>query len=167
MSTLTQEATRVQNPALGAVMLWRYVLGWTDHNKIAAHPPLPLLFIVLPILFHQETLEVVKGTNKTSGLTTFAEKFSRSTTRKSDVLMSIHSRAMSWRDLTWESLQFAVRARLLTVSKSSGTAIPLSSAKPRNVAPSVSRLLTSAEKLGYWCANLTTFEIAAILKVQF
>ena len=68
MSTLTQETRCVQNSALGAVLLWRYTSGWTKHNKTSAHPPLQLLFIVLPILFHRETLTILKSTNRPSKL---------------------------------------------------------------------------------------------------
>ena len=167
MSTLSQEARYVQNAALGAVLLWRYVLGWTDHNRTSAYPALPLLFLVLPILFHHETLEILKSTNRPTGLHGFAEKFSRSSSRKSDVLMGIHSRAVSWRRLTWESIQIGVRAKLLSLSSSSAAVIPLTKAKPSAVPGSIRPLLYNAEKLGQWCANLSMFEVATILKVHF
>lgn len=167
MSRLTQETRHVQNPALGGVLLWRFACGYTEHHKTSEHPPLQLLFVVLPILFHRETLEVLKGTNRPSGLHGFADKFSRSNVGKSDVLLGIQSRALSWRKLTWESVQLATQSRLITLSRSNGTAIALTSASPTGVPPSVRPLLTNAEKLGQWCSDLSLFEIGTILKVGF
>ncbi len=167
MSTLSHETQRVQNSALGAVLIWRYTAGWTKHNKENAHPTLPLLFLVLPILFHRDTWEILKSTQRQTGLHGFAEKFSKSNSRKSDVLMGVQSRAVSWRKLTWECVQLGVRARLLSLSKSNATVIPLTTTTPGDVPPSIRPLLSNAEKLGQWCANLSMFEVATILKVQF
>ena len=77
MSTLTQEVRHVQNPALGSTLLWRFACGYTEHHKTSDAPPLPLLFIVLPILFHRETFEILKRTNRPTGLHGFADKFSQ------------------------------------------------------------------------------------------
>ena len=125
MSILTQETRYVQNPALGAVLLWRFASAWTEHSATSAHAPLPTTFLVLPIVFHHDTLDVLRSTNRPTGLHGFAEKFSRSSTCKSDALMAIHLRALSWRPLTWESLQVAVSSRLVTLARSSGTVVPL------------------------------------------
>lgn len=167
MSTLTQETRHVQNPALGGVLLWRYACGYTEHHKTSDHPPLQLLFIVLPILFHRETFEVLKSTNRPTGLHGFADKFSQSKLGKSDVLFGIQSRALPWRNLTWESVQLAIQSRLMTLSRSSGTAIPLTTSSPTGVPASVRQLLSNAEKLGQWCSELSLFEIGTILKVGF
>ena len=167
MSPLSQETRHVQNPALGAVLLWRYALGWSEHNRIRAYPALPLLFVVLPILLHQDTFDLLKSTKRPTGLHGFAEKFSSASSRKSDVLMGIHSRAASWRRLTWQSIQLGVRARLFSVSRSGATVIPLTKAQPSALPTSIRPLLANAEKLGEWCANLSMFEVATILKVQF
>ena len=167
MSTLTHETRCVQNPALGAVLLWRYAVAWTKHSPTSGHPPLPHLFLVLPILFHQDTFDILKGTNRPTGLHGFAEKFSRKAVCKSDVLVSIHARALSWRELTWESLQVAVYSRLVTLLPASGTVVPLTEARPTGLSAQTRALLVNAEKLGEWCSRLTLFEIAAIMKVQF
>lgn len=167
MPTLTQEVRHVQNPALGGVLLWRFACGYTSHHKTAESPPLQLLFIVLPILFYRATFEILKGTNRPTGLHGFADKFSRSSVGMSDVLLSIQSRAVGWRRLSWESLRLAIRSRLVALSNSTGTVVSLTATSASGVPHSVKPLLTNAEKLGAWCAELTLFEISTILKVQF
>lgn len=167
MSTLTQETRHVQNPALGAVLLWRYTSAWTQHSATSAHPPLQLLFIVLPILLHHETFAILQGTNRPSGLHGFADKFSRASVGKTDMLAGIHSRVLSWRTLTWRGVQFAIRSRLITLSTSTGTVIPLTASPPTGLPVSIRPLLRNAEKLGQWCSPLPLFEVATILKVRF
>lgn len=167
MATLTQETRNVQNPALGAVLLWRFATGYSGHHKTSDHPPIPELFIVLPIIFHHETFEILKGTNRPSGLHGFADKFSRKAVGKSDVLLGIQSRALLWRKLTMESLHLSIATRLLTVSRSEATAIPLTTTSSRGAPKSVKTLISNAEKLGEWCSELSLFEIGTILKVGF
>ena len=112
MSPLSQETRHVQNPALGAVLLWRYALGWSEHNRIRAYPALPLLFVVLPILLHQDTFDLLKSTKRPTGLHGFAEKFSRASSRKSDVLMGDsfphRHRAELGNPSNWEFVQGSV-----------------------------------------------------------
>lgn len=167
MPLLTQELEHVQNPALGGVLLWRFACGYTDHHKSSDHPHLQLAFIVLPLLFHRESLELLQRTNRRTGLHGFGDKFSRHEHLQSDVLLSIQSRALAWRALTWESLQLGVSARLVTIGRADGTLIPLTTTSPRGVPPSVKLRLNNAEKLGEWCSELSLFEVGTILKVEF
>src|SRR5438445_3069272 len=143
MSALSREAELVQNPGLGAVLLWRFSCGYVDSHNTSAPPQIPALFIVLPILLHRETFDFLRGTNRPSGLHVFAEKFARSELGKSDLLLGIHSRAASWRGLTWQSFQLAVQCRLMTIGWSAGTAIPLSTSTPSGVPESVRPLLAN------------------------
>ena len=167
MSTLTHETRCVQNPALGAVLLWRFTVAWTKQSSTSGHPPLPQVFLVLPVLFHEDTFDLLKGTNRPTGLHGFAQKFSRKAICKSDVLLGVHARALAWRELTWESLQLAVRSRLVTVIPASGTVVPLTETRASGVPTHVKRLVTNAEKLEAWCSHLSLFEIASVLKVHF
>jgi hypothetical protein len=167
MRTLTQETRHVQNPALGAVLLWRFVCGYTGQHKTHEFPPLQQLFIVLPIIFHRETFEILRGTNRPSGLHGFADKFSRAAVGKSDVLIGIQSRAVLWRALTLESLNLSIATRLLTVSRTDATAIPLTTTSSSGVPQTIKPLMTNSEKLGEWCSDLSLFEVGTILKVGF
>lgn len=167
MSLLTRELENIQNPAFGAVLTWRFACGYSDHHKTSGYPHLQLAFIILPLLFHRESLEILERTNRPTGLRAFGDKFSRHEHSKSDVLLSIQPHALALRPLTWESLQLAVRTRLVTIARADGTLIPLTKTLPPGVPSSVKRMLTNAEKLGAWCSELSLFEVGAILKVEF
>ena len=164
-SVLTREARHVQNPALGATLLWRFACGYAEHHRTAEPPPVPLAFIVLPLLYHRDTYDLISHTR--SNMATFVEKFSRPDVARSDVLLSLHERVMGMRSLSLQSLQMAVDSRLVTVIPANGTFAPLSSSLPSGVATSVRPMLVSAERLGTWCSGLTLFEISSALRVDF
>jgi len=168
MSSLNKEIRNVQNPALGAMLLWRFVVGYSDGSDIAAHVPLPLMFIDLPIMLHKDTVAFVTSTNKPTGLRGFVNKFNESRTSKSDLITSIHQRALQMRELTSKSLALALSANLIAIDAKTGLVAALSISTPKfDVAGSVRELLRGSEKIGYWCSKLTMHEISVILKVVF
>lgn len=167
VSSLAREAHLTQNPALGAVLLWRFACGYREKHPTSDHPPLQLAFIVLPLLLHKETFEILRSTKPATGLHGFSDKFARTDVRKSDLLLATQSRALAWRPLSLESLRLGIQTRLLTVSRTDGRLIPISTAPASGVPTSVRPLLVNAEKLGSWCSELTLFEIGTALKVAF
>lgn len=72
MDNLDKEIFFVQNPALGAAALWRFIIGYysTYNNPV----PFPLLFVVLPITFRKELTDIINSTLLKSGLPKFSEK---------------------------------------------------------------------------------------------
>jgi Family of unknown function (DUF6521) len=164
---LANEVRWTQNPALGALLLWRFVCGFEEANPIRAHTPVPLLFLVLPILLHQPTSEFVTSTQRASGLRQYVAKFGDAKNSKQDLLLAIHDRALILRELTRESLRVALATRLLHLTVE-GKVFPGSTTPPRTgVAATVRNLLSAAEKLGHWCGQLTLHEVATALRVRF
>lgn len=162
---LARETQNVQNPALGAALIWRFCCGYVESNRINAPPPLPLLFLVLPIILHQATSDFVKRTYKSSGLRTFAAKFGDSSISKQDLLIQIHDRTIRWRKLSMQSVELAVAGRLLKLTDN-GDAIPVSRTKARGLSDEVKHLMDLSEKLGAWFGELTVHEIVTTLKVR-
>jgi hypothetical protein len=165
MKTLAKEVQNVQNPALGAALIWRFCCGYVEAQRIKAPPPLTLLFLALPIILHQATSEFVKRTQKGSGLRAFAAKFGDSSISKQDLLMQIHDRSIRWRKLSLQSIELAVAGNLLKIT-AEGDAIPLSRTKARGMPAEVKQLMDNSEKLGIWFGELTVHEIVTTLKVR-
>ena len=165
-NTLGREVRNTQNPALGAALLWRFTYGYRAHHPLAEHAPLQLLFIVLPGLFHEPTYEFIKSTLRSSGLHAFAAKFSDSVNSKNDLLLAIHGRAETLRNLTLESFRLAQRGRLLKLNPT-GRIICLTESATSTGDSAIKTLMSNAEKLGAWCASLTLHEIALTLKIRF
>ena len=167
MSVLAEEVWQVQNPAVGALLLWRYVVGYTAARNDAASCPLTLTFLVLPTLLHRDTAQHVHTTRPSSGLRAFAAKFSASGAAESDVLLELNDRARAMRRQSLDALRMAVGARLLSADLQEGTVVTLTTSPVRGTAEEVRNLARAAEKLGGWCAQLTLFEVASTLKVRF
>lgn len=166
MSSLTREVRIVQNAALGGTLLWRFAVGYSEANPTHSPAPFPLSFLVLPIAFHEDTLELVSSTRTDTGLHAFVDKFSRSENQKADLLLSIHSRVVTMRALSWRSLCLSIERRLIAIDTKQAAIVALSRTSPGNVPASVRPLLNGAEKLGTWCSRLSLLEICSVLKVQ-
>lgn len=168
MSSLNREFGNVQNPALGAALLWRFASAYEENGRERLPAPLPLLFLVLPVILHLETCSVLKSTQLGSGIKAFTRKFADSRSPRSDLLHAIHSRALEMREQSLSSLRLAISGRLLSVDFSGGSVFSLSQTPPKSgVPPSVRMLLAQAEKLGAWCSEVSLHEVSLHLKVKF
>jgi Family of unknown function (DUF6521) len=166
MNSLTREVRIVQNAALGGTLIWRFAVGYSQASPTHSPAPLPLGFLVLPIAFHQDTLELVSSTRTDTGLHAFVDKFSRTETQKADLLLSIHSRVVAMRLLSWRSVCLSIERQLVSLDTEQAAIIALSRAIPAGVPASVRPLLAGTEKLGAWCSRLSLLEICSVLKVQ-
>jgi len=165
MSSLNSEARNVQNPALGAVALWKFVGGYEKASQTQAPVPLPLLFLVLPIVFHRECRSFVTGTKK--GLRAFAAKFGDAKYCQQDLLLSIHGRIEAMRELSIESLRVGVASSLISVTEHATVFSVARGKGPTDLDDTTRQIFSSSEKFGRWCEPLTISEIASILFVRF
>lgn len=166
-ATLNRELRAVQNPALAAMMLWRCASAYSASSDRAEQIPLPLLFLVPPILFHRETAELVAATHKVSGLRKFVEKFQAASLSKTDLLLSIAPRAVLMRDLTSKGLGIAVTCHLLAFDNNTARIYSLSDTPAvAGIPHSIRPLLVGAEKLGSWFATSSLYETSLLLQVS-
>jgi hypothetical protein len=165
MGNLSKEFENVQNPALGAYAIWNFSRGYYEYKN--SFMPFQLLFIVLPIIFRADLVDIIAATQKQSGLRYFADKFLTTKVLKNDMISHIHKASEETKYLTLESLQIAIHANLMSIDAESGLVFPITTSEKKNESASVNRLGKSSEKLGNWCARLTMHEISQILKVRF
>jgi Family of unknown function (DUF6521) len=166
-TALADEVRNVQNPALGAALLWRFTCGYTSAHPSGGHVPLHLLFLVLPLTLHRQTFHFLSQTRTATGMRAFAAKFAEHKNAKQDLLLAIHQRTATLRSLTLDSLRIAARSRLVMV-RPNATVMPLSQTETTAGTTDLTRpLLSGATKLGVWCADLSLHEIATILKIRF
>jgi len=160
------EARITQNPALGAVLLWRFTCSYQKSHKNRAAVPFPLAFTVLPIILHKPLFDVLASTQKDSGLRKFTEKFSGTREARQDVLLSIHERCLKWSDVTWDSLRIGFATKLFILTPDA-LIVPLTETDPHSVPTNTAAMLRGAEKLGSWYAALSIHEISTLLKIRF
>lgn len=154
------EVERVQNPALGAMLLCEFGRAY---QKTSAADPAGFLtfFLVLPVCLHRPTLNLVLQTRQSSGLGKFCEKLSE----RREELFAIHERALLLRELTFSSIAAGVHARVLAVDYDSGTLRAFDASLP-TIPDRVSLLFKGANRLGAWCSSLSTTDIFRALQVE-
>lgn len=166
LSTLgLTELDIVQNPAIGAYLIWQFTLGYQENGAEAA--PIPLAFLVLPMLLHRQTFDEVASTRKASGLPLFAAKFDK----EREILMGIHGRAVQLRPLSLQSIGVAATSKLVRVDYDTaqlrGYSLELlDAAKPR-LPERLKGFAAAADKLGYWFSKLGLAQVASTLRVDF
>lgn len=159
------ELDLVQNPAIGALLIWHYALGYQEDGAEAA-PMLPA-FLVLPMLLHRQTFEAVTSTRKASGLTLFAAKFDR----EREALLELQGRTRMLRHLSLQSIGVASTSRLVRIDLGSATlhGRPLELLEVRK--PSLPERLkgfpAAADKIGHWFSKLGVVHIASTLRIDF
>lgn len=155
-----REVDIIHNPALGAFLLWRVA---EEYQESGESLPLPIAFLVLPMLLHRKTLNAINSTNKASGLPLFAAKLGE----HQDDLLGIHARALILRDLSLRSLAAGSRSELLTINYEKALVRSLDIGKPPAVPERIKPLMRGAERVGAWFSRLGVAQIATILRVDF
>jgi len=157
------EAQLVQNVALGATLIWRFVASHDQASKAAC--PLPFCFTVLPILFHHVTRAAAVSTLPSSPLAKFVEKFDQ----KRENLLAIHDLMLAMKALSLRSIQLAAKRDLIAIVPADGVVVPSLKIKlPAARQPEALRpMLRAAEKLGGWCAPHDLAHIANQLRLFF
>lgn len=154
----------VQNPAIGAALLWRFICGYYSNENRPV--PFPLLFVVLPMVFRQDLCAVIKSTQKASGLSKVSEKLFSS--KRNDNIHYVNTTAIQMRELTLEAFNIAVEANLVSLSAETAMVFPLTtSARKYTPKGDCKDMMAASEKFGAWCSELTFLEIAKWLKVRF
>lgn len=165
MGILSDEIEIVQNPVLGATIIWNFVKGY--YSNKCTFPQFQLAFIALPIIFREELVDLITSTNKPSGLRYFTDKLSTTKILQRDMLMHIQNSAHKMKALSLESINIGISGSLITIDIETCEIIPISTTQHKGEPKSINKLLKAADKLGFWCADLTLHEITKILKVRF
>jgi hypothetical protein len=164
MDRSLSELEIIQNPALGAFALWRFGTGYQSDDGRPA--PFLLFFLVLPLVLHKHSLNLITSTNRSSGLALFAAKLAE----ERENLMAIHGRALILRRLSLQSLAMGINHRLLTVGERDCT-VRANTADATLRVPSLPNRITgfarAPEKLGYWCSKFSLHQVASTLVVDF
>jgi len=158
----SDEIYLVQNPALGAVLLWEFVKGFKRHSANVS-PALPLLFIVLPIIFNEPLRTAIGKTNPSSGLRLFTAKFAK----EQELLLAIQRTMLALRHTSLSSLRIALDSGLLALDCNTALVDCTYKRYPPHAPQAVRELGKHADKLGGWCGALSIQEVQAALRIGF
>lgn len=152
----------VQNPSLGGYLIWQFGSGFQTEDS--QRSSFLLAFLVLPILFHRPTLQLVSSTRKGSGLALFASKLGE----EHENLLAVHNRAFALRQLSLQSIAFGVNRGLISIdyenalfrSNTLTTKVPALPERIKNMS-------VAAQRIGFWFSKMSVHQIAATMRVQF
>ena len=150
----------VQNPALGALLLWRFGKSYQEERLVEA-AQLHSFFVVLPLLYHAPTLEHIRSTNNSSGLSQFAKKMGE----ERELLISVQQRALKMRELTLSSVGAAISSGLMHLSYDTGR-LRSNDAHPPKLPERLKYHIAGADKLGHWFGRLSLDQAFALLWVE-
>lgn len=159
------ELDLVQNPAIGAYLLWQYALGYQEDGAESA--PLLLAFLVLPMLLHRPTFDAVATTRRASGLTLFAAKFDA----EREALIELHGRALTLRALSLQSIGVASTSRLVRIDHELATLhgypLELLGIKKPTIPERLKGFGAAADKIGHWFSKFGLAQVASTLRIDF
>jgi hypothetical protein len=164
MSEISREYDNLYNPSLGAAILYYFAQGYGEKRNDGV--PLPLLFIVLPMILQEQNLDILLSTK--AGLRKFINRFSEKEHGLTDSVLSFHLRVDEMVDLSKRSLQMALLTKLLVLSSDSGALFPISKVKFGDIfSDKTEKMMRGAKRFGSWCSELSLFEIGNMLRVEF
>lgn len=150
----------VQNSAFGSILLWNFGRSYKT-ERLGDLPQLTLFFLVLPLLFHGPTLRVIKSTLSSSGLSKFVSKLAD----PREQLFGVHERCLAMRELTLQCISSGIASKLLHVDYETAY-VRANDAKPPTPPERLKHHLSSAAKLGCWCARLPASQVFSSLMVE-
>ena len=155
------ELDLVYNPSLGAYLVWSAGRGYFE--ECSKGMPLPLAFLILPIVLHWQSKEIATATLKSSGLTLFANKLGA----QQEDLLALHQRALSLRDLSLASISLACATKMAVIESKSASILSLSVEKLPKPPDGIRKLGAVSEKIGVWFARISPEQVASTLRIEF
>ena len=157
------EVTIVQNPCLGAALIWHFADAYIKEKKKGV--PFLIIFLVLPILFHRTLRGLIKGTQTASGFPKVLEKLTKS--REVDLLEGVNSYCKDLRPVTLSSIRMLLFLKLASLDTSTAELVTSSTIPQLKDDGEVSEMVGIAKKLGTWFSQRSLYEIGMLLRVRF
>ncbi len=165
MGVLIDEVQEWNSPVLGAFLLWKFTVGYSDAHASGESPPVILTFLALPLLTSVNLSETIS--NRRVNLQSYIMGFED--LKESDLLVGVHERVRRMRSYTTAAIDIATSLGLVYLDVNSGKLFAASGLrKPRrgnSLKPSVTRLGKKAEILGGWFSQHGVETIATYLRV--
>lgn len=156
---LLDEVEQIQNPGLGAAIIWHFARGYGVEPE---EKPAPLLyaFLIIPILFNRELLENISSTQK--GLRKLEEKLSDCQAS----LATLQVSTLALRELSKKSLTLAIGTGLITLDPQFAVIRAQRENFPSRPDENAKKILKAAEKLGFWANAISHREFCFIFHLE-
>lgn len=152
----------VYNPTLGAYLIWSAAKSYSEDTEKDGMP-LPLAFLVLPLVLHWQSRGLAAATQLSSGLTLFASKLGA----HQEHLLAVHQRAFAFRSLSLSSIALALAGRVIYLDPATTELSAMNIDNLPKLSDEVKQLRAASQKFGTWFARLPIKQVATALRVEF
>jgi Family of unknown function (DUF6521) len=154
----------IQNELIGVHALHEFVRSYAEHNK-GVGPKIYWLFPILPILFNEESVNLIYNRNFTTG------SFSKVIYDRKDIFLTLQKRMESLASKTFNCIYVASNSKLFDYDPQT---LRLFIIKTNSLISNYSRLsneyqkiIFSAKRLGAWFAKMNNEELLIYLNIKF
>jgi hypothetical protein len=162
MTDILFEQQIVQNPGLGAEVLWHAVNEAYEEKNRTGGMPLFMAFIVLPLTFHRRSANALASKAKPGALY-------KAVASDREIRVGLQQRMEALSERTLQSLSVAFSTGLLLLdSEESPQLIPGRKSPPvAHATEEVKTILAAAKRVGQATAELASAQIATHLNIRF
>jgi hypothetical protein len=152
----------VQNTGLAAEAVWHAVNETYNAKGRAEGVPLPLIFLVLPLTFHQRTAAALASKTQPGALYKLLAE-------DREVTVGLQARMQAMADRTFQALSIGFQTNLLHLdSDRTRQVIPGRKTPPvTHVTEEVKTILNAAKRVGQGFAEMSVVQLAIHLRVRF
>jgi hypothetical protein len=152
----------IQNTSLAAEAIWEAVHAAHEAKHRAEGVSLPLVFLVLPLTFHERTAKMLASKSQPGALY-------KALAEEREITVGLQQRMQAMSDRTFNALSIAFHSGLLGLDQDSQRQlIPGRKTPPITHATSeVKTILSAAKRVGHAFSEMTTVQLSTHLNIRF
>lgn len=161
---LEQEAA--QNSALGALLITHFCLEYFNTKNQTSGPSLPKTLLILPLLYHRQTVNSLRRMQRQSGLL-------KALADNPSIHVGLQSRLQSLTSRTFKSILIACNSKLLRLHHEGDwptlTPFPHTINSLKHLSPASTELRDmqkAASRLGWWLPSTESINLYALLRLS-
>lgn len=151
----------IQNIGIGALALYKFTNTYFAEKENLKGPSLALVMPVLPLIFHEQTLENIFKKRFEGG-------FFNAINGYREIPAGLQQRMEDMSEQTFKSLNLAYQSKILTYNKELNEILPIETkVMTKHFNSEIKKILSGADRLGFWFAALPFEQICIMLKIKF
>jgi hypothetical protein len=151
----------VQNTGLAAEAIWQTVYEAYELRGRTDGVPFPLVFLVLPLTFHQQTASSLASKTQPGALY-------KALAANREITVDLQRRMEALSDRTFHALSIAFQTELVSFDPKERQLVPVRRSPPvTHVTDEVKVILAAAKRIGQAFGEMSVVQIITALNVRF
>lgn len=152
----------IQNTGLGAEVIWQAVHEAYQAKGRSEGVPLPVIFLVLPLTFHQRTAFSLAGKTQPGALY-------KALADDREITVGLQERMQAMSERTFHALSIGFHTGLLTLDQDhQRQVLPGKKTPPvTHVTAEVKTILSAAKRVGHAFAEMSVVQLSTHLNIRF